>query len=115
MVISRFDVLVLLGNGDGTFQAEQRIAMRDTAKSVAVADLNGDGRPDLVTAGHIRLSNDQVGVLLGNGDGTFQREQSIDVGDHPDSVAVADLNGDGQPDLVTANFSSDDVSVLLNR
>jgi hypothetical protein len=54
-------------------------------------------------------------VLLGNGDGSFQAASSYAVGDNPNSVAVADLDGDSAPDLVTANLSSsDDVTVLLN-
>jgi len=53
-------------------------------------------------------------VLLGHGDGTFQAAASFGAGDSPFSVAVADLDGDTFPDLVTANFSSDDVTVLLN-
>ncbi len=90
----------------------QTFPVGDGPVSVAVADLNADGAPDLVTAN--RLSDD-VSVLLGRGDGTFQIQQTFPVGDSPKSVAVADLNADGAPDLVTANFSSDDVSVLLHQ
>ncbi len=70
--------------------------------SVAVADVNGDGRLDLITA------NNNVSVLLGKGDGTFQAEQRFAVGSVPFSVAVADVNGDGRLDLVTANGVSGD-------
>jgi hypothetical protein len=79
---------------------------------VAVADLNYDGLPDLVTA---NFGSDNVSVLLGRGDGTFAAEQRFAVGGRPTSVVVADVNHDGLPDLVTANFGSDDVSVLLGR
>jgi hypothetical protein len=54
-------------------------------------------------------------LLLGSGDGTFQTQQTFPVGSNPHSVAVADLNADGSPDLVTANAISDDVSVLLRQ
>ena len=79
-------------------------------RSVAVADLNSDGVPDLVTANRF---SDDVSVLLGSGDGTFQAQQTFPAGNFPESVAVADLNNDGAPDLVTANLVSNDVSVLL--
>ena len=104
---------VLLGNGDGTFPAQQTFPVVDGPGSVAVADLNNDGIPDLVTA---NFNSDDVSVLLGNGDGTFQPQQTFPVGRSPISVAVADLNADGAPDLVTANLNdlnSRGVSVLL--
>jgi hypothetical protein len=110
------DVSVLVSNGEedggASFQTQQRFAAGDFPSSVAVADLNRDGFPDLVTANG--GSND-VSVLLGNGDGTFQPQQRFAAGDYPISVAVADVNGDGFPDLVTANFISNDVSVLLGN
>jgi hypothetical protein len=110
------DISVLLGNGDGSFQPQQRFAAGDGPISVAVVDLNGDGGLDIVTAnaGPVPGSND-ISVLLGNGDGSFQPQQRYPVGDLPESVAVADLNGDGNPDIVTANFSSSDVSVLMGN
>jgi hypothetical protein len=79
---------------------------------VSVADLNGDGAPDIVTTND---ASSDVRVQLGNGDGTFQPQQSFEEGFGGASVAVADLNGDDAPDLVTANFISDDVSVLLQK
>ena len=79
---------------------------------MAVADLNGDGRPDLVTA---NSDGNTVSVLLGNGDGTFSVQQTFAVGRSPRAVAVADLNGDGIPDLVVANYNDDTVSVLLGK
>ena len=80
--------------------------------SVAMGDLNGDGRPDLVTAN--RNSN-TVSVLLGNGDGTFGAKLDYGTGVQPASVAIGDVNGDRKPDLVTANGVSNTVSVLLGH
>ncbi len=83
---------------------------------MAVADLNGDGDPDIVTANAgSDPGSEDVSVLLGNGDGSFQDPQLFDAGDFPNSVAVADLNGDGTPDIVTANADPSDVSVLSRR
>ena len=78
-------------------------------RAVAVADLTGDGTPDLVVANYI---SDTMSVLLGIGDGSFQQQQIVFVGHGPDAVAVADVNGDGTPDLVVANRLDNTVSVL---
>jgi hypothetical protein len=77
-----------------------------------VADVNGDGPLDLITA---NLNADTASVLLGNGDGSFQPAQDFSTGAAPGSVAVADMNGDGNPDLITANRSADTASVLLGN
>jgi hypothetical protein len=86
---------------------------------VAVADVNGDGKPDLLVANVCSTSNctsgGGVGVLLGNGDGTFQAAMSYGSGGQDAvSVAVADVNGDGKPDLVVAN-SDGTVGILLGN
>jgi hypothetical protein len=98
---------VLLGNGDGTFQPTI-IYSGVGGGTVTVADVNGDGKPDLlVTSGCISNSNcgnGTVGVLLGKGDGTFQSAVAYYSGGYQaDSVAIADVNGDGKPDLLVAN------------
>ena len=103
---------VLLGNGDGTFRPQQTFPVGSDPDAVAVADLTGDGIPDIVTA---NSCDNTVSVLLGNGDGTFQPPQTFPVGGRPDAVAVADLNGDGKLDIVTANARSNTVSVLLGN
>ena len=102
-------VLVLLGNGDGTFQSPLTVAAGDDATSIAVGDFNGDGKPDLAV-GNEAFNN--VWVLLGNGDGTFQAAQDFGVGGRAESVAVADFNGDGRLDLAVASGS---VSVLIDN
>jgi hypothetical protein len=107
---------VLLGNGDGTLQAEQRFSTggNSTPYEVAVADVNADGRADLLTANH---GTSTAGVLLGNGDGTFQPVVSYSVGrdSTPAGIAAADLDADGHLDLLTADFGTNVVSVLLGR
>src|SRR5437867_2599275 len=112
------DVKVLLGNGDGTFQPAQRFTTGGVPRSVAVGDVNGDGRLDLAVANY---SSNAVSVLVGNGDGTFQPAQSFAVGTYPISVAVGDVNGDGRLDLAVANYydpannNSGTVSVLVGN
>jgi uncharacterized protein (TIGR03437 family) len=99
-------VYVLLGNGDGTFQAPVHYAVGGHASSIAVADFNGDGKPDLAVCGHVPGLLDQanVGILLGNGNGTFQSVRSLTgFGKAPESVAVGDFNKDGKLDLAIAN------------
>jgi hypothetical protein len=118
---SNGEVGVLLGNGDGTFQTAVTYGSGGFfADSVAVADVNGDGKPDLVVAntGGVPscLGGGGVGVLLGNGDGTFQTAVTYcSGGNNPVSVAVADVNGDGKPDLVVAGINGIGVSVLLGN
>jgi hypothetical protein len=112
---------VLAGNGDGTFQAAAVYdAGPNYGHSVAVADVSGDGIPDVVAGNHCDAYPyeciDLVGVLLGDGDGTFQPVVLYDSGEKYESaVEIADMNGDRIPDLVTANHSSNAVGVLLGN
>jgi hypothetical protein len=108
---------ILLGNGDGTFQAARNYAAGTTTVFLAVGDFNRDGILDLVVinAGDATGQGGNAAILLGKGDGTFHAAGSYAAGRYPFSVAVADLNGDGIPDLVVANSLSNDVSVLLGE
>src|SRR5262249_30897533 len=106
-------VSILLGKGDGTFQAAQGYASGasgDQPQSIAVGDFNGDGAADLAVT---NLLSSTVSVLLGNGNGTFQAPQGYTVGSLPYSVAVGDFNGDGIPDLAVTNYLDNTVSILL--
>jgi len=76
-----------------------------------VGDFNGDGKLDIAAA---NAQSDDVSVLLGNGDGTFQAALNFAVGSGPGSVAVGDFNGDGKLDVAVVNHDSGTVSVLLN-
>ena len=65
-------------------------------RSVTVGDFNGDGHHDLATA---NIDAATVSILLGQGDGTFQRRPGLCAWDRPRSVTVGDFNGDGHLDL----------------
>ena len=100
------------GRADPLFGAKIDSGTGFVPVSVAIADLNADGRPDLATA---NAGSRTVSVLLGNGDGTFAANADFGTGTYPYSVAIADLNADGRLDLAVANSNSSTVSVLLNR
>ncbi len=111
-------VSVLLGNGDGTFQPAVNYAAGWALDAIVAGDFSDDGRIDLAVANS--ASND-VSILLGNGDGTFQSDavgqtHAADaVGSNPVAIVAGDFNGDGRTDLAVANYSSNDVSVLLGN
>jgi hypothetical protein len=97
-------ISVFRNNGDGTFAAQRDYRISGgNAVSLALGDLNRDGRQDVVTGG--------VSVLLNDGDGTFTEREYDARGSN--SIALGDLNGDGKLDVATAN-GAQGVSVLLN-
>jgi hypothetical protein len=107
-------VSVLLGNGDGTFQAARSFAAGSAPVSVVVADFNSDGNADLAVGNDVPYTGG-VNVLLGNGDGTFQAPIQTAVGNYIYSVAVADFNGDHKPDLVVSQQIATNLILLLGN
>ncbi|MEJ2146655.1 MAG: VCBS repeat-containing protein, partial [Acidobacteriota bacterium] len=95
-------ILILLGNGDGTFRDGQSIAIASTdytSGPLYNVDVNEDGLADLL---EVDPDGGNVKVYAGNGDGTFQDGVDIAVGTSPQSLALSDLNGDGHEDLAVA-------------
>jgi hypothetical protein len=91
-------ISVLLGNGDGTFQAPSDNDSFFGPQWLAVGDFNNDRRLDVVAVGYFGSSTD-MGVLLGNGDGTLQSALTYPLGNTPGSVASGDFNHDGNLDV----------------
>ena len=114
------EVEVLLGNGDGTFQTTTPISLGGFDPISLVADdISGDGRTDLALAGVDDSSGEnEVEVLLGNGDGTFQTTTPINLGTFlPGELVAGDWSGDGRTDLALAGVDDssgeNEVEVLL--
>lgn len=110
------NVTVLLGTGSGSFAPAARspFAVGLSPMSVALGDVNGDGKLDIVTANQNGYS---ASVLLGDGAGGFAEAAGspVSAGNTPVSVALGDLNGDGKLDIVTANYLANTVTVLLGN
>ncbi|MBI3358104.1 MAG: VCBS repeat-containing protein [Nitrospirae bacterium] len=109
-------VSILRGTGSETstelFGSATNFVAGKGPYSVAIADFNGDDRPDLAIANYF---SNNVSILLGDGLGSFGSAANFAVGTHPRSVVIGDFNGDGKPDLAIANEGSNNVSILINR
>ncbi|MGI4870774.1 MAG: FG-GAP-like repeat-containing protein [Janthinobacterium lividum] len=104
------------GATTASFAAQTTFAVGNNPFTVAAADVDGDGRPDLLVA---NSSSGTVGVLLnttaaGATTASFAAQTAFTAGNVPQGMAAADVNGDGKPDMLAANFNSNSVSVLLN-
>ncbi len=113
-------VSVLLGKGDGTFQAATDFPAGGVPSAFAVSDLNGDGIPDLALANMASNSVNGgtaglVSVLLGNGDGTFQAPTNYTSGANIAGIAAGDVTGDKVPDLIVTHYFGNTVAILTGN
>jgi hypothetical protein len=109
-------VAVLLGRGDGTFEPERTFPVPTPGdlpyNTVRLADLNHDGKLDLVFSGS---GEGKVTIFLGKGDGTFGPGVDYPASRLGAGLAIADVNGDGRPDIVTAGLDPGTANVLLGN
>src|SRR2546421_7481806 len=82
----------------------------NSLNSLAVGDLNGDGKPDLVTTSYFE---DKISILIGDGTGKFTLSSTITTGSRPKALALGDFNQDGKLDLAVTRDFSTIVSILL--
>ena len=106
---------MLLGNGDGTFQAARSFPAGDGPIALAVADFNGDGRLDVAVADSGDIARQRTGRV--DPDGQRRRHvpgpDLLSAGTGPSSIVAGDWTGNGVIDLAVTNTGSDDVTVLM--
>lgn len=105
-------VSILLGNGDGTFNASGTLATGQGPVAAVTADFNSDGIADLAV---LNETDATVSIFQGNGDGTFTPKGTVPTGKNPVAMVSNDFNGDGHVDLAVVNQGDNTVSILLGN
>ena len=104
---------VYLGDSTGAFSPHITSALSDGPLEVQPADMDGDGALDIVVA-TFGTSPQSIALATGNADGTFNPQHDIPSGNGPVSVAIADFNNDGAPDVASVHTASNDLYIYLN-
>jgi len=105
---------VLIGRGDGTFDPASAYRC-PRCSAVAITDLDADGDRDVVTTGFAPGAPGTMSILLNDGNGALSAGPTVNPAGNTVAVAVADLNGDAAPDVVTGNDGSQSISVLIGK
>jgi hypothetical protein len=108
------DLVIYTNDGSGGFTSSSTNSVGGFPNYVVAADVNGDGKVDLICANWNNGSTGSLSVLTNNGCGGFVTAATLDSGFAPLSVVTADVNGDGKPDLISANFYANTVTMWLN-
>jgi hypothetical protein len=116
-------ISVVLSNGDGTFAGPVGYSTGAMPWGHAMSDIDGDGDLDLITANRLSVNDlvtgdhlrGSVTVLRNNGAGHFRHRRDFQSGQNPIHATAADFDGDGRPDIATANTGSNTVSVHLGN
>ncbi|OUJ73537.1 hypothetical protein BXP70_14170 [Hymenobacter crusticola] len=111
-------VSMRFNNGNGRFVGNQEVAVGNLPHDIALGDIDGDGDLDLLAANYTvanSLTTSTVSVRLNNGNGIFSSYQEVLVGSRPLTVALGDVDNDGDLDFVTASSNGTTVSVRLNN
>jgi subtilisin-like proprotein convertase family protein len=107
------NVSIFLGNGNGTFSAPTNFATGSNPISIDAGDFNNDGKQDLAIANFGGFFSGAVSLLFGNGNGGFGIPATLRTSTQPAFVKVANLNNDGNLDLVVANFGASAVTTYF--
>lgn len=106
------EIVVMLGDGANNFTVASTSFTGGTfARDMAVADMNGDSKLDVIAT--TSLNNGRVSILLGDGAGQLGPAINFNVGNVPSALSVDDFSGDGKKDVAVAITGSDEVSLLL--
>ena len=107
-------LVILLGNGNGSFRLAANLSTGNQSEpyAVAIGDFNNDTRLDIVVA---NTNAQNIGIFLGNGDGTFQTQLKMSTGSlsYPVALAVGHIDNDGRLDVAVANSGTSRVGIFF--